>query len=199
MMLSVLDSMMNVIEPEMERHTDKWGGTYSGWMSNYEDLYEFIEERCAYLEVEGMEDCFDTPAYPIEVQIDPPGSDNEVKVNTIIPADFPFSAVYFGGVTFNLTALPASGYIFDHWEFLHNTPSSTTDEAITVGLEVQIPLLPILLQMYCLLITLPWISSLLMPVRLQLLSNARYLSIFQQLSERYHCRYAGQCQCRIRL
>lgn len=135
MMLSVLDSMMSVIEPEMERHTDKWGGTYSGWMSNYEDLYEFIEERCAYLEVEGMEDCFDTPAYPIEVQIDPPGSDNEVKVNTIIPADFPFSAVYFGGVTFNLTALPASGYIFDHWEFLHNTPSSTTDEAITVGLE----------------------------------------------------------------
>ena len=41
--------MMNVIEPEMERHTDKWGGTYSGWMSNYEDLYEFIEERCVYL------------------------------------------------------------------------------------------------------------------------------------------------------
>jgi hypothetical protein len=133
-MLSVLDSMKNVIDPEMERHTDKWGGSYSGWQSNYDELYEFIEERCAYM-AEGIEDCFDTPAYPITVEIDPAGSTNQVKVNTIIPTIYPFNATYYGGVTFSLEALPASGYVFDHWEFLHNTPSSDVDPAITASLE----------------------------------------------------------------
>jgi hypothetical protein len=135
-MLGVLDSMMNVIEPEMDRHVDKWGGSYSGWMSNYDELYEFIEERCAYLEVEGMEDCFDTPAYPITIFIEPAGSDNDVQVNTILPASFPFSATYFGGVDFGLTALPGPGYVFSHWEFVNNTPMpGDTDPAITVNLE----------------------------------------------------------------
>ena len=134
-MLTVLDSMMNVIEPEMTRHTAKWGGTYTGWMNNYDDLYEFIEERCAYM-AEGIEDCFDTPAYPITLIIEPAGSENDVKVNTIIPGTYPFSGVYYGGVTFGMNALPAPGFVFSHWEFVNNTPlPSDTDPEITVALE----------------------------------------------------------------
>lgn len=133
-MLSVLDSIKNVIEPEMERHTDKWGGSYSGWSNNYDDLYEFIEERCAYM-LEGIEDCFDTPAYPVTIKVEPPASGNLVKVNTIIPATYPFNATYYGGVTFSLNALPTTGYLFDHWEFLHHTPApSDIDPVITLGL-----------------------------------------------------------------
>lgn len=133
-MLGVLDSMKNIIEPEMDRHIDKWGGSYSGWSSNYDELYEFIEDRCTYM-VEGIEDCFDTPAYPISIVVEPAGSENLVKVNTIIPSAYPFNATYYGGVTFSLTALPATGYLFDHWEFLHHTPTpSTTDPAVTLGL-----------------------------------------------------------------
>ncbi|MFN3940933.1 MAG: InlB B-repeat-containing protein, partial [Chitinophagales bacterium] len=133
-MLNVLDSMKNIIEPEMDRHIDKWGGSYSGWSNNYDDLYAFIEDRCTYM-VEGIEDCFDTPAYPISIIIEPAASENLVKVNTIIPSAYPFNATYYGGVTFSLNALPASGYLFDHWEFLHHTPTpSTTDPAVTLGL-----------------------------------------------------------------
>ena len=134
-MLSVLDSMMNVIEPEMERQTDTWGGSYAGWMDNYDELYEFIEERCAYM-AEGVEDCFDTPAYPITVIVEPDGSGNDVKVNTIIPGMYPFNATYYGGISFGLNALPTSGYVFSHWEFINNTPlPGDTDPEITVDLE----------------------------------------------------------------
>lgn len=133
-MLSVLDSMKNVIDPEMERHTDRWGGSYSGWSNNYDELYEFIEARCAYM-VEGIEDCFDTPAYPVTVKIEPVGSANLVKVNTVTPTIYPFNATYYGGVTFSLNALPATGYLFDHWEFLHHTPTpSDLDPAVTLSL-----------------------------------------------------------------
>lgn len=133
-MLSVLDSMKNVIDPEMERQTDRWGGTYSGWLDNYEDMYAFIEDRCAYM-VEGIEDCFDTPAYPISLVVEPAGSANLVTVNTVTPTVYPYGATYYGGVTFSLTALPAMGYFFDHWEFLHHTPApSDTDPAVTLSL-----------------------------------------------------------------
>ncbi|MBK6729976.1 MAG: CotH kinase family protein [Bacteroidetes bacterium] len=133
-MLSVLDSMKNVIDPEMERQTDRWGGSYSGWSSNYDELYEFIEDRCAYM-LEGIEDCFDTPAYPVTLKIEPVGSANLIKVNTLTPTAYPFNATYYGGVTFSLNALPATGYLFDHWEFLHHTPTpSDIDPAVTLSL-----------------------------------------------------------------
>ncbi|MBC8173278.1 MAG: CotH kinase family protein [Chitinophagales bacterium] len=132
-MLNALDSMKNVMDPEMERHTDKWGGSYDDWEGNYDNLHSFIEERCAFL-TEGIEDCFDTPAYPITIEIDPAGSANDVQINTLIPSYYPFPATYFGGIELPMTAIAAGGYIFSGWEFLHNTPSSTTDDAITVNL-----------------------------------------------------------------
>ncbi|MFN0275101.1 MAG: CotH kinase family protein [Chitinophagales bacterium] len=133
-LLTVLDSMKNVIDPEMERHTDQWGGSYSDWLDNYNNLYDFIYDRCTYL-VEGVEDCFDTPAYPVTLDVNPAGAGNLVQVSTLIPSFYAFNATYFGGIDLPLKAIPASGYIFDHWEFLNNTPSpSTTVDSISVNL-----------------------------------------------------------------
>jgi hypothetical protein len=133
-LLSTLDSMKNVIDPEMERHTDRWGGSYSDWLDNYNNLYDFIFDRCNYL-TEGIEDCFDTPAYDVTVDVSPAGAGNLVQVSTITPSFYAFNATYFGGINLPLKAIPASGYVFDHWEFLHNTPSpSSTDDSVSVNL-----------------------------------------------------------------
>lgn len=133
-LLTVLDSMKNVIDPEMERHTDKWGGSYSDWLDNYNNLYDFINDRCTFL-TEGIEDCFDTPAYPVTVDVNPAGAGNLVQISTLTPSTYAFNATYFGGINLPLKAIPASGYVFDHWEFLHNTPSpSTTVDSVSVNL-----------------------------------------------------------------
>lgn len=133
-LLSKLDSMRAVLDPEMTRHTDKWGGTYAGWNTNYDALRTFIEDRCAYLPG-GVEDCFDVTAYDLVVQIEPAGSPNDVQINTLVPTYYPFPATYFGGTTLAFKAIADPSYIFDHWEFNHHTPSpSTTDDSVTVSL-----------------------------------------------------------------
>ena len=58
-MHAVLDSMINVIEPEMDRHIDRWGGDYDGWMANVDEIHDFIEERCAEMLINGLEDCYE--------------------------------------------------------------------------------------------------------------------------------------------
>ena len=133
-LIGVLDSFRAVIDPEMERHTDQWGGSYADWSGNYDDLKEFIEERCAFLS-SGVEDCFDVVAYPLVVQIEPAGSPNDVKVNTIIPDDYPFPATYFSGTNLGFKAIADPSYLFDHWEFINHTPLPGVDvDSVTVSL-----------------------------------------------------------------
>jgi len=43
-MHAVLDSMIMVIEPEMDRHMDRWGGNYPQWEANVQEIHDFIEE-----------------------------------------------------------------------------------------------------------------------------------------------------------
>ncbi len=132
--LGRLDSMRAVIDPEMERHTDQWGGTYSGWSTNFDELRTFIEERCAFLP-SGVEDCFDVIAYPLTVKIEPVGSPNDVQVNTLIPTYYPYPATYFSGTTLGFKAITDPGYTFDHWEFLNHTPApGISEDSITVSL-----------------------------------------------------------------
>ena len=49
-MIAVLDSMINVIDPEMPRQIAKWGGTYTEWQSNVQDIRDFINARCSHNE-----------------------------------------------------------------------------------------------------------------------------------------------------
>lgn len=129
-----LDSIRAVIDGEMERHTDKWGGTYSGWSDNFDELRDFIEERCGYL-VTGVEDCFDVTGYGLVIQVEPAGSPNDVKISTIIPDYYPFAGTYYSGTTLNFEAIADPAFLFDHWEFQNHTPApSITDDSVTVSL-----------------------------------------------------------------
>ena len=56
--MSTLDSMLAVIEPEMPRQIERWGGTMEEWEENVQDLKDFISDRCLLFD-EGMVECFD--------------------------------------------------------------------------------------------------------------------------------------------
>jgi len=103
-MVEVLDSMIAVIDPEMERQCTRWGGTYAEWQGNVNDMRNFILARCADEIIGGIEDCYDVTAYTVTVNIDGTG---EIIFSDDINLDnstAPWSGTYFGDLDINLSA-----------------------------------------------------------------------------------------------
>lgn len=138
-MITVLDSMVNVISPEMPAQITRWnsftpGRSYSEWLANVQDLRNFILARCDSI-VNGFAPCNGTTGpYVIKVNVDPPGS-GTVDVNSINVSSFVWSGTYPGGVNMNFTAHANAPYCFDRWEFQNHTPlPSINDSGVYVNL-----------------------------------------------------------------
>lgn len=117
-MLNYLDTIEATIDPEMARHSQRWFGTYSGWKNNFDELRDFITNRCNILPTL-MDDCYSvTGPYHTVVVVDPPLA-GTVNINTLQykAEQFPHSQPYFGGPHggLNLWAVAAEGYKFEHW------------------------------------------------------------------------------------
>jgi gliding motility-associated-like protein len=133
-MIAHLDSLIDIIEPEMQAQIDRWGGTYAEWEENAQDMHDFIEERCAII-TEGMVECYDIEGpYPITVIVDPPLSGN-VQFNGIELENYPWTGLYFSNLTFSMAATPEEFYVFSYWELVNeNVFPSSTDSAVTFSI-----------------------------------------------------------------
>lgn len=118
-MMETLDRMLAVIEPEMPRQIDRWGGTMAEWRQNVNRLKNFIEERCTLLD-DGMTGCYEelTGPYPITLLAEPDGV-GEIDFNTLDIENFPWNGEYFGGMENNIKAKVFNDfeddYEFSHW------------------------------------------------------------------------------------
>ncbi len=113
--IGFLDSMINVITPEMPGQIARWGGTFNQWESNVEDIRQFILCRCAMIN-QAVVDCYGVSGpYPIMVDVAPALSGN-VQWDNNLMSTYPNTNTYFGSVTANLTAIPEPGFNFAYWE-----------------------------------------------------------------------------------
>ncbi len=120
-MKAVLDSMVNVMQPEMGRHCIRWGGNVATWQNRVQAIRTFIDSRCVSID-QSIVDCYDVLGpYNLTVQVSPAGPPNRVAVNTLTPTTYPFTGEYFGGIAIPLEAKPAQGWQFDHWEVNGNS------------------------------------------------------------------------------
>lgn len=134
-MIGFLDSLVNLIEPEMPQHIARWGGSMAEWQGNVQEIRDFITDRCVLI-TEGLQDCYELEGpYRVVFNVDPPLS-GEIVINSLQPAEYPFSGLYYGGINTNLAPIPNTGFIFSHWEvFSTNTIlPTTTDSLVTVDL-----------------------------------------------------------------
>lgn len=136
-MITILDSMINVIDPEMPAQIARWnawGGSYAQWQQNVLDLKNFILTRCTTV-VNNFAPCNGTTGpFPIKLNVVPAGA-GTVDVNSINVSTFVWSATYPGGVNMNFVAHADSIYCFDYWEFQNHTPApSSSDTAVTINL-----------------------------------------------------------------
>jgi len=120
-MTDILDSMVNVIQPEMQGQVNKWGGVYADWWANYQTLRTFILDRCN-LVTQNFVDCWPvTGPWPIKVNVVPSGA-GTIDLNSLTLNSFVWSGQYPGNMNVLMTAHPDSGYCFDYWEFQNHTP-----------------------------------------------------------------------------
>jgi len=115
-----LDSLINIIEPEMPSQIAKWGGNITTWENNVQEMRDFIEERCEMING-GILDCYEDEygiegPYEVTIIIEPPLS-GEVEMNGFDLDEYPFIGTYFGGVNQELEAFASTNYLFDSWEF----------------------------------------------------------------------------------
>lgn len=135
--LPLYDSMIAVIQPEMQAQCTKWGGTFTTWQANAASFRADISTRCNAM-TQGLIDCYSLSGpYTISVDVLPVGAGN-VKINSITPAAYMFQAPYFGGMQTIFRASANTGYVFDHWESQHHTPlPSTLVDSMSVAFSEQ--------------------------------------------------------------
>ncbi|MEI6122611.1 MAG: CotH kinase family protein [Bacteroidota bacterium] len=129
-MTTILDSMVNVIQPEMQQQITRWGagGTYAAWWANYQTLRTFIQDRCQTV-TQNFVDCWPvTGPFPIKVNVVPAGAGN-IDINSLNLTNFVWSGQYPGNMNILMTAHPNGNYCFDHWEFQHHTPSPSINDS----------------------------------------------------------------------
>ncbi len=123
-MHSVLDSMVLVIEPEMPRQCNRWGGNVAGWQVELQELRDFIDDRCESELLSGMEDCYDVTPVTLTLEIVGQG---DVQINTvdITPNESPFDGFYFEELPITLTAEENYGVQFLFWEITAGSATLT--------------------------------------------------------------------------
>lgn len=118
-MINTLDRMLAVIEPEMPRQIQRWGGTETEWRANVAQLKDFINQRCELID-DGMLECYEELAgpYTITLMTEPDGI-GEIDFNTLDIETFPWVGDYFGGMENKIKAKVFNDfdeeYKFSHW------------------------------------------------------------------------------------
>ncbi len=137
-MMHTLDSLLAIIEPEMPRQIERWGGSMDEWRDNVETLKSFVEQRCQLMD-DGIVECYQlTGPFNVVVDVQPQGA-GTVEFNTLNLNTFPWSGDYFGGMQ-NLVETQTTDdslYTFSHWETTNGSTifpdSSQTNIAISIA------------------------------------------------------------------
>ncbi|RYZ55891.1 MAG: T9SS type B sorting domain-containing protein [Sphingobacteriales bacterium] len=135
-MLPHFDSLVNVIQPEMQRQITRWGnGTYADWQSNVQWTRDQIVGRCQVI-AQKLDSCMDLNPQRISFNVSPSnGGTISMDGTTLTP--YVWSKIVEADKVLNLVATPSNAYyFFDHWEKYEVTNTFNPDDTTaTVGFD----------------------------------------------------------------
>ncbi len=138
-MITHLDSLLAIVDPEMPMHCARWGGNYNTWLNNVNYLKNQIWGRCGII-AEALDSCMDLYPQRLTVKVSPPGM-GMVSMNDNTLSPYPWSQIIIADSTYHFTATPILPYwTFDHWEkdsVQNLIAAAPTDTTIDFTFEVQ--------------------------------------------------------------
>jgi hypothetical protein len=106
----------NRIAPEMPRHRQRWGGTMEQWHTEIDTkVIPFADDRQQIVRNQVEHALEPGHQMPLTLDVWPVGA-GTIHLNTITPAEYPWSGIYYSDVPVTLTAIPRQGYHFAYWE-----------------------------------------------------------------------------------
>jgi hypothetical protein len=111
--IATLDSLVNIIEPEIPNEVDRWNTTLSKWQNNVEGLRFFARNRPQIVRDQilmhfGVEDT-------VRLTLKSDTQQGYLKVNSITVKQSPWSGIYFKNIPVPVKAVPKIGYKFVKW------------------------------------------------------------------------------------
>ena len=112
---SKLEKSTEKIKSEIPNHIEKWNQfSFTKWESNISKMRIFADLRIVYLD-EYFKNQFGLSGKGnIELTISAPNS-GKIKINTIVPQNYPWKGSYFIGQSLQLIPKPNPGYTFIGW------------------------------------------------------------------------------------
>ncbi len=110
--ISKIDSLVNLLTPDIAFEAERWGRTVSHWEGNIEDLRSFAENRPSIVKQQLLQ-YFSLPGVGEIVLNSSVGG--YVRINSLSIKDFPWNGSYFQDIPVSLEAIPDPGYTFEGW------------------------------------------------------------------------------------
>lgn len=117
----ITDGILDIIDPEMVNHIDRWGadgavgGSYLNWTTNIEAYKEFYDERPAYMETFLNDQWNLDGTYNLTLNYDQ-NTGGTVVVNwNDMKTPFDYQGKYFKNIPLRVKAIAKQGYTFQYW------------------------------------------------------------------------------------
>lgn len=111
---ATMDRMSAVVEPEINRHFSRWGGSMNNWRNKRSSVISFGVNRTTFMWT--LLRSFFELQEPKDVRVNT--SDimhGRVRVNRHLSDHYPWTGKYFPGVLVRIEAIPRPGYRFVRW------------------------------------------------------------------------------------
>jgi len=130
-MIPHFDSITAIIQPEMQRQCNRWGGSYNTWQANIQYMRGQILGRCQVI-AQKLDSCMDLNPQQLALNVVPAGA-GTIKMGGVTMAPYVWKKIMEADTVLNLEAVPTNAYyFFDHWEKYEVTnafnPDDTTEQ-----------------------------------------------------------------------
>lgn len=114
--VSHIDSMANILRPEIPRHYSKWNiPSLNSWESAVQTMKTFAINRVNHVQAHINQQFVHAGIFEVTLS-NSPAAAGYIKLNTIEVAGDLWKGKYFENVPVSLTAIANRGYKFHHWE-----------------------------------------------------------------------------------
>lgn len=104
-----------IIENDVPRQIERWGGNLANWENEVEYMSSFIADRAGHNRLHYAEKFELGSIFLINLDQLPQAA-GSIEVNTIEADVLPWSGFYFEALPVRLKAVAQPGFVFDHWE-----------------------------------------------------------------------------------